>query len=100
MEEVILVLLIYLVIMNVAGFAIMGIDKRRAVRHEWRISEAALFMTAVFGGGIGCVFGMYAFRHKTRHWYCGYAGNCAAPYRAGGCGILLYYVKVVFSSQF
>lgn len=69
MEEVILVLLIYLVIMNVAGFAIMGIDKRRAVRHEWRISEAALFMTAVFGGGIGCVFGMYAFRHKTRHWY-------------------------------
>ena len=69
MEEVILVLLIYLVIMNVAGFAIMGIDKSRAVRHEWRISEAALFMTAVFGGGIGCVFGMYAFRHKTRHWF-------------------------------
>ena len=69
MEGVILVLSTYLIIMNIAGFVMMGIDKRRAVRHEWRISEAALFMTAVLGGGIGCIFGMYTFRHKTKHWY-------------------------------
>ena len=69
MKEAMLVLSVYLVIMNIVGFVMMGIDKRRAVRHEWRISEAALFMVAVFGGGIGCISGMYTFHHKTKHWY-------------------------------
>ena len=69
MKEAMLVLSVYLAIINIVGFVMMGIDKRRAVRHQWRISEAALFMTAVFGGGIGCILGMYTFHHKTRHWY-------------------------------
>lgn len=45
----------------------MGIDKRRARRGAFRIPEANLFLTAAVGGSIGCIAGMYTFRHKTRH---------------------------------
>lgn len=62
-------LLLYLVIMNIAGFFMMGLDKRRAKRHEWRISEKTLFLCALLGGCLGSWAGMYAFRHKTKHWY-------------------------------
>lgn len=47
----------------------MGIDKRRAIRHEWRIPEATLFLIALLGGSMGSIAGMQLFRHKTRHWY-------------------------------
>lgn len=60
---------IYLAIVNGVGFALMGIDKKRAVRGAWRVSEASLFCAALLGGALGCTLGMYHFRHKTRHWY-------------------------------
>ncbi len=63
------VLWVYLVVINVAGFAVMGIDKKRAIRGAWRISEASLFLTALLGGALGCILGMRHFRHKTKHWY-------------------------------
>ena len=47
----------------------MGVDKSRAKRKAWRISEKALFSWALAGGSFGTIAGMYAFRHKTRHWY-------------------------------
>ncbi len=59
----------YLVCINLAGLASMGIDKRRAIRHEWRIPEATLFLIALLGGSMGSIAGMQLFRHKTRHWY-------------------------------
>ena len=62
-------LLLYLLLLNLTGFLIMGIDKRRARRHMWRISEKTLFFTALLGGSVGTLAGMYAFRNKTRHWY-------------------------------
>lgn len=49
-------------------FFIMDWDKRRAVRGGRRVPEKRLFLLALLGGGIGGVFGMYVFRHKTRHW--------------------------------
>lgn len=64
-----LILLIYLVTINIIGYAVMGIDKKRAVRGAWRIPEASLFLTAFLGGSLGCILGMKRFRHKTRHWY-------------------------------
>ncbi len=60
---------VYLCLINIAGFAVMGIDKKRAIRGAWRISEASLFLTALLGGALGCTIGMQHFRHKTRHWY-------------------------------
>lgn len=59
----------YLVCINLAGLASMGIDKRRAIRHMWRIPEATLFLIALLGGSMGSIAGMQLFRHKTRHWY-------------------------------
>ena len=59
----------YLMIINIVAFAMMGIDKRRAKRSAWRISEKALFLSALLGGSIGAICGMQLFRHKTKHWY-------------------------------
>ncbi len=61
--------LIYFIFINIVGFAVMGIDKKRAVRGAWRISEASLFLVAFLGGALGCTLGMRHFRHKTKHWY-------------------------------
>lgn len=58
-----------MIIINLIGFYIMGVDKKRAIRGAWRISEASLFLTALLGGSLGCTLGMRYFRHKTRHWY-------------------------------
>jgi uncharacterized membrane protein YsdA (DUF1294 family) len=63
----ILAILIYLVVMNVIGFAIMGIDKSKAKRGAWRIPEKTLFLVAILGGSIGSILGMKQFRHKTKH---------------------------------
>ena len=63
----------YLVIVNIVGFAMMGIDKKRAIRGAWRISEASLFIAALIGGSIGSILGMKTFRHKTKHWYFKYS---------------------------
>ncbi|MBR6898363.1 MAG: DUF1294 domain-containing protein [Lachnospiraceae bacterium] len=59
----------YLVIMNIAGFAVMGADKSKAKKGAWRIPEKNLFIVSAVGGSIGTLAGMYAFRHKTKHWY-------------------------------
>jgi uncharacterized membrane protein YsdA (DUF1294 family) len=59
----------YIIIINVYGFLIMGIDKQRAIRGAWRISERSLFLTAIVGGSIGTIAGMKYFRHKTKHRY-------------------------------
>ena len=67
--NVILLLTAYVVVINLIGFALMGIDKYKAKKHAFRIPEATLFTIALIGGSIGSIAGMYFFRHKTRHWY-------------------------------
>ena len=59
--------LIYLLIVNAVGFLLMLADKRKAQQNLWRIPEATLFTAALIGGSVGCIAGMYTFRHKTRH---------------------------------
>lgn len=63
------ILICYLLIMNIIGIAVMGIDKSSAKRHAWRIPEKVLFLVSLLGGSIGTWAGMYIFRHKTKHWY-------------------------------
>lgn len=58
--------LIYAVAANIFAFACFGIDKRRAETGTWRISEASLSRTALFGGWVGAKLGQRMFRHKTR----------------------------------
>lgn len=64
-----IIILAYLVIMNIVGVAVMGIDKSKAKRGAWRIKEATLFLVSLIGGSIGTWAGMYIFRHKTKHIY-------------------------------
>ena len=59
----------YLAAVNLAAFALMGLDKRRERRGAWRISEKTLFLPAVLGGALGGLLGMRVFHHKTKHWY-------------------------------
>lgn len=61
--------LIYLLFMNILGFSLMGADKRKARRRQWRIPEKTLFLASLLGGSVGTLAGMYFFHHKTRHWY-------------------------------
>ena len=63
------ILAIYFIVINLTGFAMMGIDKRKAVKKLWRIPESTLFVIAIIGGSIGLIIGMRIFHHKTRHWY-------------------------------
>lgn len=60
-------LLLYLLIINAFAFLLMLIDKRRAQKNQWRIPEKTLFASAILGGSIGALAGMYTFRHKTKH---------------------------------
>lgn len=59
--------IIYLAVINVVAFFMYGIDKRKAKKSKWRISETALLMMAVFGGSIGAWLGMKVWHHKTMH---------------------------------
>lgn len=58
--------LLYLLVINLIGFAVMFIDKYKAKRGKWRIPENTLFLITAIGGGIGTIAGMYKFRHKTQ----------------------------------
>ena len=62
-------LLIYLIVMNLIGLAVMAMDKSKARHHAWRISEKTLFLVSILGGSAGTWAGMYLFHHKTKHWY-------------------------------
>ncbi len=59
-------IVIYLILINLITFLAMYIDKRKAKKGKRRISEKTLFILVGLGGGIGGIFGMYLFRHKTK----------------------------------
>ena len=61
------VILLYLLIMNAAGFLVMTADKLFAKSGAWRVPERNLLGIAAIGGSIGVWLAMYIVRHKTRH---------------------------------
>ncbi len=67
--DVIRLLILYFTAVNLIGLFLMGLDKYKARKQLWRIPESTLFILAIIGGSMGCIIGMHAFRHKTRHWY-------------------------------
>ena len=58
---------IYLVIINAYAFLLMLMDKQKARQRHRRIPESTLMTSAVLGGSIGALAGMYCCRHKTKH---------------------------------
>lgn len=62
-----IIFLYYILIINLATLIAFGIDKRKAKKHNWRISEATLLWMTAFGGSIGAWAGMRLWHHKTLH---------------------------------
>jgi uncharacterized membrane protein YsdA (DUF1294 family) len=63
------ILVIIFGILSVITFFMYGIDKFKAQRGKWRISEKALLISSFVGGAVGGFLAMQLFRHKTKHWY-------------------------------
>ena len=57
----------YLAMINMITFVLYGIDKRKAVKNQWRIRESTLLLLAAAGGVFGAWLGMNVFHHKTKH---------------------------------
>ena len=57
-------IIIYLIIINIISFVLFGIDKRRAKRKLWRVSEKVLLATSLLGGATGALIAMVIFKHK------------------------------------
>ncbi|MFP7299547.1 DUF1294 domain-containing protein [Neobacillus niacini] len=55
------------IIMNLIGLVVMKVDKNRAIKHQYRVSEKTLWLVAILGGAVGTTAGMQFFRHKTKH---------------------------------
>ena len=61
------ILLLYLLLINLLGFVLYGLDKAKSKGRGRRIPERVLLWVARLGGGVGCWMGMMLFRHKTKH---------------------------------
>ena len=61
------VILVLLAAVNLVAFVLYGVDKVKAKKGAWRISEATLLLVSFLGGSMGALLGMELFRHKTRH---------------------------------
>ncbi len=61
------IIITYFIIMSIVAFILYFIDKRRAIRHKWRISEATLLTVSCIGGSFGAFLAMKKLRHKTKH---------------------------------
>ena len=85
--DIIYLLFTYAIIMNLIGFVIMGYDKRKAINHQWRISEKTIFILGFLGGCIGILLGMNLFHHKTKH----------KKFTYGIPGILLLQLIIIMS---
>jgi uncharacterized membrane protein YsdA (DUF1294 family) len=59
-------ILLWLAFINVVTYGVYWLDKRRAEKGKWRISEKELLLWAAIGGSPAAFFAMRRFRHKTR----------------------------------
>ena len=53
-------------LMSMVAFAAYRVDKRRAERGEWRVSETTLHGIELLGGWPGAWAGQHVFRHKRQ----------------------------------
>lgn len=61
------IIIIYITLINLSTFIAYGVDKAKAKRGSFRISEKMLLLLAASGGSIGALMGMQIFHHKTKH---------------------------------
>jgi uncharacterized membrane protein YsdA (DUF1294 family) len=90
-HPVLCVVAVYLLLVNLTAFLLMGLDKHRAKKDKWRIRERTLFLPVLLGGGVGGILGMKVFHHKTRHWYFRFGFPAILILELAGTGWLLWY---------
>ena len=56
----------YLIIINFISFLLVAVDKRKAIKNKYRISEKTFFIFSFIGGSLGTLLGMFQFHHKTK----------------------------------
>ena len=56
--------IIYITIINIASFLAFGVDKYKATKSKWRVSEATFMILALLGGSTGILLGIVMFKHK------------------------------------
>ena len=59
-------MIIYIVIINIIEFLLMGIDKVKAIKKLYRIPEFTLLFIGIIGGSLGGLIGMITIKHKTK----------------------------------
>lgn len=59
--------LIYFALINITASLMAAIDKGRAVKGKWRISEKSLMLVGLMGGAAGEFLTLKAIHHKTKH---------------------------------
>ncbi len=69
MSIYLIVALAIIAVMSLVAYVTYCIDKSRAIRGQWRISEKVLLLMALCGGAFGATIAMYTVRHKNRKWY-------------------------------
>ena len=90
-EYLLYALCVFLLLVNLWAFALMGIDKRRAKKDLWRVKEKTLFLPVLLGGGVGGILGMRTFHHKTKHWYFRYGFPAILILEIAVCLWLVWY---------
>ena len=66
MNDTVRLLLIWLGLVSLFAFILFAQDKFKSKRGRWRVPEAALWASAILGGGVGATLGMWLFHHKTK----------------------------------
>lgn len=56
----------YFIIVNIIGYGLYYVDKKRAIANQYRISEKMLLTFSGLGGSVGSLVGMYHLHHKNR----------------------------------
>ena len=57
---------LYLIIINIVAVAVTVSDKRKAVRHKWRVKETTLMVISALGGSAAMFLTMKLIHHKTQ----------------------------------
>ena len=67
MNNYIIPVCIYLVVVSIIAVILTIHDKSAAKRRKWRVSEASLLLTGLAGGALAEFITMKIIRHKTQH---------------------------------
>jgi uncharacterized membrane protein YsdA (DUF1294 family) len=81
---------------NIITFLLYGADKHKSRKKERRISEKTLILCAFLMGGVGALFGMTFFRHKTKHWKFKRLIPLALAVNIGMVVLIFHFYEIIF----